>query len=92
MTTEPELSDDPYEGHSFWMIRFWCDECGKELPYSSAVHEECSIPWFKEQASFARSEGWIILGEKHSSYKPLSVWCAHCAKDLEFSHTREATQ
>ena len=89
MTTEPELTDDPYEDHSFWMIRFWCDKCGKELPYSSAVHEECTIPWYQEQARFARSEGWVIFGEEHASYKPLSAWCVHCVERLGFSHPQE---
>ena len=81
----------PYEDHSFWMIRFWCDKCGKELPYSSAVHEECTIPWRQEQARFARSEGWVIFGEEHASYRPLSAWCVHCVERLGFSHPHEAT-
>lgn len=85
METPIELdSDDPYQNHSFWMLGFWCENCRREMPFSSASAEQSGL-WYHEMAMQARAEKWHIPSTDDKMWDGLTVWCAECAAKLGYA-------
>jgi hypothetical protein len=72
-------NSNPYEVHAYFLLGFWCSDCGAELQLRSDA-ELPSDQWCAEAAGQARSSRWYVPpASSNGDMDIVTCYCPTCA-------------